>query len=70
MRLLPLTSSFLCSPEQTPRKKLCSFFPERTQSDFHLHHVPEAAFVKITGDVDTAKSSGPLDVLIFICQKH
>ena len=70
MRLLPFTSSFLCSPAQTPRKKLCSFFPEHRQSDFHLHHVTEAAFVKITGDVDIAKSSGPLDVLIFICQMH
>ena len=66
MLLLPFTSSFLCSPVQMPRKKLLSFFPEHTQSDLHLHHVTEAAFVKITGDVDIAKSSGPLDVPIFI----
>ena len=66
MLLLPFTSSFLCSPVQMPRKKLLSFFPEHTQSDLHLHHVTEAAFVKITGDVDIAKSSGPLDVPIFL----
>ena len=64
MLLLPFTSSFLCSPVQMPRKKLLSFFSEHTQSDFH--HVTKAAFVKITGDVDIAKSRGPLDVLIFL----
>lgn len=63
--LLPLITHFSAPlykhPKETPHFSL-----EPTQSDFHTHHTTKAALVKITEDVEIAKSSGQFYILIFL----